>query len=87
MWLTKGIYRYFYIDIVEVSIYTNLIVLSAATLVITDSNKEIVTRVLVGIVFAAYSDRNHHISDSRLLLFEVISMAQDEVQGPKEAQH
>ena len=49
-WLNKGIYLHFYIDVIEVSIYLNLIVLSAATL--TVGNNAVVTNVLVGIVFA-----------------------------------
>ena len=39
-------------DIVKVSVYVNLITLSAAIAILPDTYKEVVTNVLVGIVFA-----------------------------------
>ena len=51
-WLMKGIYHHFYVDIIEVSMYTNLIILAATTAILSGASKEIVTYVLVGIVFA-----------------------------------
>ena len=48
----KGIYRHFYVDIIEVSMYTNLIILAATTAILSGASKEIVTYVLVGIIFA-----------------------------------
>ena len=50
-WLTKGIYRYFYVDVIEVSIYINLIMLAAVAATLSGASKQIVTYVLVGIVF------------------------------------
>lgn len=51
-WLIKGIYRFYYIDVIEVSIYMNLIALSAAAGMLSEASKEIASYVLVGIVFA-----------------------------------
>ena len=50
-WLAKGIYRHFYMDVIEVSIYMNLITLSASAAILPEAYKELVTYVLVGIVF------------------------------------
>ena len=51
-WLIKGIYRFYYIDVIEVSVYMNLIALSAAAGMLPESSKEIASYVLVGIFFA-----------------------------------
>ena len=51
-WLVKGIYRYFYMDVIEVSVYMNLIVLSAAAAILSEAHKAIVAYLLVGIVFS-----------------------------------
>lgn len=51
-WLTKGIYRHFYVDIIEVSIYMNLISLAAVAATLSGPSRQVITDVLVGIVFA-----------------------------------
>ena len=51
-WFIKGIYQFYYIDVIEVSVYLNLIVLSAAAGILPKASKEIASYVLVGIVFA-----------------------------------
>ena len=50
-WLAKGIYRHFYMDVIEVSIYMNLITLSASAAILPETYKELITYILVGIVF------------------------------------
>jgi len=51
-WLNKGIYRNFYMDVIEVSVYVNLIMLSAAAAILSEAYINIVTHILVAIVFA-----------------------------------
>ena len=73
-WLIKGLYRFFYIDILEVSMYMNLIVLSAAAATLSEANKEIASYVLVGMVFATavgivlYHIHLHYLAKSALWL-------------------
>ena len=50
-WLMKGIYQHRYIDAIEISVYLNLIILSTSAATLSESNKEIVTYILVTIVF------------------------------------
>ena len=50
-WLAKGIYRHFYMDVIEVSIYMNLITLSASAATLPEAYKELVAYILIGIVF------------------------------------
>lgn len=50
-WLMKGVYRHFYMDVIEVSVYVNLVILSAAAATLSEAKKEIATYTLVGIVF------------------------------------
>lgn len=73
-WLAKGIYRHFYIDVIEVSIYMNLITLSASAAILPETYKELVTYILVGIVFVnalgivVYQIHLHYFAKSALWL-------------------
>ena len=51
VWLSKGIYQCFYIDVIEVSVYLNLIILSASAAILPEVYSIIVSYILVGIVF------------------------------------
>ena len=50
-WLMKGIYQHRYADAIEISVYLNLIILSTSAATLSESSKEIVTYILVTIVF------------------------------------
>ena len=50
-WIIRGIYQLYFKDVIEVSIYMNLIVLSAAAALLPETIKETASYVLVGIVF------------------------------------
>ncbi len=47
-WLSKGLYKFRYMDIVEVSVYLNLIVLAAALATLPESHAYHVTSILIG---------------------------------------
>ena len=51
VWLSKGIYQCFYIDVLEVSVYLNLIILSASAAILPEVYSIIVSYILVGIIF------------------------------------
>ena len=48
-WLAEGLYRHFYMDLLEMSLYLNLISLSAVAATLPEPSKGIVTHVLVGV--------------------------------------
>ena len=72
VWLSKGIYEYFYVDVLEVSVYLNLIIISTSTAMFPELYAEIVTYVLVGIIFTTllvivmYQIHYHYILNSKL---------------------
>ena len=51
IWLIKGIYQHRYIDAIEISVYLNLVILSTSAAALSERNKEIVTYILVTVVF------------------------------------
>jgi len=53
-WLNKGIYKDFFSDVVEVSIYLNLIVAAAAAATLSEATSGILTNVLVAVVFVTF---------------------------------
>ena len=61
-WLNKGIYKHFYMDVIEVSLYLNLIILSASAATLPEASKDIMTDILVSIVLLNFiCIFGHHI--------------------------
>ena len=73
-WLAGGLYRHFHMDLLEVSLYLNLISLSAVAATLPEPRRGIVTHVLVGaflataVVAVAYQIHLTYIATSALWL-------------------
>ena len=73
-WIHRRLYEHFYIDVIEMSVYVNLMILSAAAASFSDQGTEITAYVSVGVVlFTAvcitlYQVHCYYLSKTRLWL-------------------
>ena len=80
MYFFGGLYRQSYIDIIEISVYLNLIVISNSAIVLSKNNADIVIHVCVGVALAimigitARQIHVHYISRTRLCRFIVTNL-------------